>query len=79
MSFLRSYWRWLGRRLWLSQLGRVLFTVALLVCVAAFVLAWAGGAREGGAPAVVLTLVLTSVVALDAVGRAVVTVARRRI
>src|SRR5262245_33775105 len=28
---LRSYWRWLGYRLRLSQPGRVLFTVALLV------------------------------------------------
>jgi hypothetical protein len=39
--------------------------------------AQAHGAREGGAPLVVLALVLAGVVTLDAVGRGVVTVARR--
>ena len=35
------------------------------------------GDREGGAPLVVLTLLLVGVVALDAVGRGVVAVVRR--
>jgi cytochrome c oxidase assembly factor CtaG len=74
---LGSYWRWLGHRLRLSQPGRVLFTVALLVAVAAMVLARAHGDREGGAPLVVLALWLTGVVALDAVGRGVVALLRR--
>ena len=39
----------------------------------------AQGDREGGAPAVVLTLVLAGVVALDAVSRGVIAVARRLI
>jgi hypothetical protein len=39
----------------------------------------AQGDREGGAPVVVLTLVLAGVVVLDAVGRGVVAVARRLI
>ena len=79
MTRLRSYWRWLGRRLWLSQPGRVLFTVALLVGVVEMVVARAHGDREGGAPLVVLTLVLAGVVALDAVGRGAVAAIRRLI
>jgi hypothetical protein len=75
----RSYWRWLGHRLRLSRPGRVLFTAAILVCVAGFVDARAHGAREGGAPLVVLALVLVGVVTLDAVGRGVVAVVRRLI
>jgi len=39
----------------------------------------AHGDGEGGAPLVVLTLVLSGVVALDAVGRVVVAVVRRLI
>jgi hypothetical protein len=74
---LRSYWSWLGHRLWLSQPGRVLFTVALLVGVAAMVVARARGDREGGAPLVVLALLLIGVITLDAVGRGVVAVVRR--
>ena len=74
---LRGYWRWLGHRLWLSQPGRALFTVALLVGVAEMTVARAHGDREGGAPLVVLTLLLLAVVTLDAVGRGVVTLVRR--
>jgi hypothetical protein len=74
---LRRYWKWLGYRLRLSQPGRVFFTTALLVCVAEFVFGRAQGDREGSAPLVVLTLVLSGVVALDAVGRGVFAVARR--
>jgi hypothetical protein len=55
----------------------VLFTVALLVAVAAFAVARAHGDREGGAPLVVLTLLLVGVVTLDALGRGVVAVVRR--
>jgi hypothetical protein len=77
MARLRSYWRWLGHRLRLSQPGRVFFTVALLVGVTAMVVARAHGAREGGAPLVMLTLLLVGVVTLDAVGRGVVSVVRR--
>jgi len=73
----RSYWSWLGHRLRLSQPGRALFTVAVLVCVAGFVDARAHGDREGGAPLVVFALVLVGVVTLDAVGRGVVAVVRR--
>ena len=76
---LRSYWRWLGHRLWLSQPGRVFFTVALLVGVAGIVVARAHGDREGGAPVVVFALLLVGVVTLDAVGRGVVAVVRRLI
>jgi hypothetical protein len=76
---LGSYWRWLGHRLWLSQPGRVLFTVALLVGVTEMVVARADGDREGGAPLVVLTLLLVGVVTLDAVGRRVVALVRRLI
>jgi hypothetical protein len=77
-TLLRRYWRWLGRRLGLSQPGRALFTAALLLGVAEVVFVRAQGGREGGAPGVVLALVLTGVVALDAVGRGVLAVARRR-
>jgi hypothetical protein len=76
---LRSYWRWLGHRLWLSQPGRVFFTVALLVGVAGIAVARAHGDREGGAPLVVLALLLLGVVTLDAIGRGVVAVVRRLI
>jgi hypothetical protein len=57
----------------------VFFTVALLVGVAAIAVARARGAREGGAPLVVLTLLLVGVVTLDAIGRGVVVVVRRLI
>jgi hypothetical protein len=77
VALLRRYWRWLGRWLRLSQPGRALFTAAFLFGVAEIVFAHAQGAREGGAPGVVLALVLAGVVALDAVGRGVVAVARR--
>ena len=79
MTRFRSYWSWLGHRLRLSQPGRVLFTAALLVGVAGIVVARAHGAREGGAPVVVLALLLAGVVTLDAVGRGVVAVVRRLI
>jgi hypothetical protein len=55
----------------------VLFTVAVLVGVAAMVVARAHGDREGGAPLVVLVLLLAGVVTLDAVGRGFVAVVRR--
>jgi hypothetical protein len=55
----------------------VVFTGALLIWVAAVVVAHARGAREGGAPVVVLALLLAGVIALDAVGRGVVVVVRR--
>ena len=77
MALLRRYWRWLGRWLRLSQLGRVLFTAAFLLGIAEIVFVRAHGDREGGAPGVVLALVLAGVVALDAVGRGVVAAARR--
>jgi hypothetical protein len=57
----------------------VLFTVALLVGVAEMVVARARGEREGGAPLVVLALVLVGVVTLDAVARGVVALVRRLI
>jgi hypothetical protein len=56
-----------------------LFTVALLVGVAEMVVARARGDREGGAPLVVLALLLVGVVTLDAVARAVVALVRRLI
>ena len=77
MARVRSYWRWLGYRLRLSQPGRVVFAVALLVCITAFVDARVNGDGEGGAPLVVLALVLVGVVTLDAVGRGVIAVIRR--
>ena len=79
MARLGSYWRWLGHRLRLSQPGRALFTVALLVGVAEMMVARAHGDREGGAPLVVLALLLVGVVTLDAVGRGVVALVRRLI
>ena len=69
----------LGRRLGLSQLGRLFFTGALLVGGAAMVVARIHGDREGGAPLVVLALLLVGVVTLDAIGRGVVAVVRRLI
>jgi hypothetical protein len=60
------------RLLRLSRPGRVLFTVALLVWAAEVAVAQAHGDREGGAPLVVLALLLAGVVALDAAGRGVV-------
>ena len=57
----------------------MLFTAALLVGVVEMVVARAHGAREGGAPVVVLALLLVGVVTLDAVGRGVVAVVRRLI
>jgi len=74
---LRGYWRWLGQWLRLSHAGRVVFTAALLAGGAAIVFARAQGDREGGAPLVVLALVLAGVVALDAVGRGAVAAFRR--
>jgi len=56
-----------------------LFTGALLVGGAELVIGRVHGAREGGAPLVVLALLLVGVVALDAVGRGVVAVVRRLI
>jgi hypothetical protein len=55
----------------------VLFSVALLAGVAAMIVSRAHGDREGGAPLVVLALLLAGVVALDAVGRGVVALVRR--
>jgi hypothetical protein len=57
----------------------VFFTAALLVGGAGIVFGQAHGDREGGAPLVVLALVLAAVVALDAVARGVVAVTRRLI
>jgi hypothetical protein len=57
----------------------VFFTVALLVGAVEMVIARAHGDREGGAPLVVLALLLTGVVTLDAVGRGVVAAVRRLI
>jgi hypothetical protein len=54
----------------------VVFTVALLVGVAGIAVARAHGDREGGAPLVVLALLLAGVVTLDAIGRGVVAVFR---
>jgi hypothetical protein len=76
---LRRYWRWLGRWLRLSQPGRALFTAAFLFGVAEIVFVRAQGDKEGGAPGVVLVLLLAGVVAFDAVGRGVFVVARRLI
>lgn len=77
MTGLRSYWSWLGRRLRLSRPGRVVFTGALLVGCVEIGLAQAHGAREGGAPIVVLTLLAVGVVTLDAVGRGLFAGVRR--
>lgn len=67
----------LGRRLRLSRPGRLVFTAALLAGGAEMLVVRAHGDREGGAPVVVLALVLAGVVALDAVGRAVAALCRR--
>ncbi len=77
MAAARGYWSWLGQRLWLSQPGRVLFTAAFLAAAVAIAVAHIQGAREGGAPLVVLALLLAGVVALDAVGRTLVGAVRR--
>lgn len=79
MAAVRSYWGWLGQRLRLSQPGRVLFTVAVLVCIAGFAIARVQGAREGGAPLVVFALVLVGVITLDTVGRGALALIRRLI
>jgi hypothetical protein len=76
---LGSYWRWLGHRLRLSQPGRVLFTAGLLLGVAVIVVEHAHGAREGGAPLVVLALLLIGVITLDAVARGVLALVRHLI
>jgi hypothetical protein len=55
----------------------VFFTGALLVGGAEIVVGRVHGDREGGAPLVVLALLLVGVVTLDAVGRGVVAVVRR--
>jgi len=55
----------------------VFFTLALLFGVAEMAVARAHGDREGGAPLVVLALLLVGVVALDTVGRGVVALVRR--
>ena len=55
------------------------FTVAFLAGVAEIAVARAHGDREGGAPLVVLALLLVGVVTLDAIGRGVVAVVRRLI
>jgi hypothetical protein len=55
----------------------VLFTCALLFGVAVMTVSRAQGDREGGAPLLMLTLLLAGVVTLDAVGRGVVAVVRR--
>jgi hypothetical protein len=55
----------------------VLFTGALLVGGAEMLLARVHGDREGGAPLVVLALLMIGVFTLDAVGRRVVAVVRR--
>jgi hypothetical protein len=57
----------------------VVFTIALLLGVVAMALARVHGDREGGAPFVVLALLLIGVVTLDAIGRRVLAVARRLI
>ena len=78
MAALRGYWRWLGHRLWLSPPGRAVFTAALLVGGTAIAIGRAHGDREGGAPLVVIAMLLAGVVVLDAVGRGIVGVVRRR-
>jgi len=59
--------------------GRVLFTIALMVRVAAIAVAQAHGDREGSAPLVVFALLLLGVVTLDSIGRGVVAVVCRLI
>jgi hypothetical protein len=60
----------------LSHAGRVVFTATLLAAGAGIVLGRAQGDREGGAPLVVLALLVAGVVALDAVGRGAVAAVR---
>jgi hypothetical protein len=55
----------------------VLFTGALLLGGVEMVVGRVRGDREGGAPLVVLALLLVGVVTLDALGRGVVALARR--
>jgi hypothetical protein len=57
----------------------VLFAGALLLAGAGTVVGRLHGDREGGAPLVVLALLLVGVITLDAVGRGAVAVVRRRI
>jgi hypothetical protein len=57
----------------------VLFTIALIVGIAAVAVSRAQGDREGGAPVVVIALLLAGVVTVDAVGRGLVAVVRRLI
>ena len=66
---------WLG----LSHAGRAVFTATLLAGGAGIVFGRAQGDREGGAPLVVLALLVAGVVALDAVGRGAVAAVRRLI
>jgi hypothetical protein len=63
----------------LSHAGRVVFTATLLAGGAGIVFGRAQGDREGGAPLVVLALVVAGVVALDAVGRGAAAAVRRLI
>jgi hypothetical protein len=57
----------------------VVFTVTVLAGGAAVVFARAHGAREGGAPFVVLAIVVAVVIVLDAVAQGGVAVVRRLI
>jgi hypothetical protein len=63
----------------LSHAGCVVFTATLLAGGAGIVFGRAQGDREGGAPLVVLALLVAGVVALDAVGRGAVAAVRRLI
>jgi hypothetical protein len=63
----------------LSPAGRVAFTATLLAGGAGIVFGRAQGDREGGAPLVVLALLVAGVIALDAVGRGAVAAVRRLI
>jgi hypothetical protein len=63
----------------LSHAGRLVFTATLLAGGAGIVFGRAQGDREGGAPLVVLALLVAGVVALDAVGRGAVAAVRRLI
>jgi hypothetical protein len=56
----------------------VFFTGALLLGAVEMLVERLHGDREGGAPLVMLAILLICVVTLDAVGRGVVAVARRR-
>jgi hypothetical protein len=63
----------------LSHAGRLVFTATLLAGSAGIVFGRAQGDREGGAPLVVLALLVAGVVALDAVGRGAFAAVRRLI